>query len=429
MKRILLSALLASATGFAMADELLQVIPQLVVAGNEGEEFFTIDMRNDDNVYLALQFDLYLPEGVDLVDEEDVPIYLSEDRFTYKRGVCTTHEASVTKREGFYRIQIYGKNGNVAIPEHEGGLCDVYYTSSAELDGILPVRIENVVLGISGTEGVKPAPNVSFLYTEAVDWADMTSIDLAHGSSVATGDVVDEARTLMTNPNALLYVGEGSSVDGLDNVVAGEQCESLTLTDGHPFNAPKPFTAASATYSRTVAADGWYSLCLPFAAEAPEGVDVERLQSVNEGSIDFVAGGVEADKPCIFNAKAGEVTFEGSNVAVAATPEQLADGPFVGTYRQMEAGNIEGCYALRADGTGFGRADNTAYVTPFRAVVQSTGNASVLLIRHQGDAVGIQPAAKTCGDGSVYSISGVETSGDKLPKGVYVKDGMKFIVK
>ena len=79
------------------------------------------------------------------------------------------------------------------------------------------------------------------------------------------------------NPNTLYYVAatyalekiQGYGGETVRNVVLGTFAPSLTLTDGHDFFCPIPFTAGQATYTRTFirgydGEGGWDTIILPF---------------------------------------------------------------------------------------------------------------------------------------------------------------------
>lgn len=78
------------------------------------------------------------------------------------------------------------------------------------------------------------------------------------------------------NPNALYYVAasyDPGNIQGEGNVILGTFAPSLTLTDGHDFFCPVPFTAGRATYTRTFSRGydgegGWDTIVLPFKVDA-----------------------------------------------------------------------------------------------------------------------------------------------------------------
>lgn len=448
------------------AEDVLQIVPQQIVAGSSADDgrTFAIEMNNE-NVFVALQFDLYMPDGV-ILDNVYDPIELSKDRFphtTGRNGVVTfSHDVTYELREeGFYRIAIGSNKKDIKISGTSGTLINVYYISDAELpDGVLPVEIKNVVMAISGTSDVKPADCSSFFYTDKFDW-NASKLDLSALTGTLTTDVVEAVNSNISdnanlttldlsgidnagvafesaNPNALVYAKSGSTFASLQqtawgkNVVDGNVCGQLTITDGHPFYVEKGFTATAATYQRTLAKEGWYSLCLPYVANKPAGVTVERFSELDAsaGTVVFSEGDIAANVPCIFNAPAGNITFSASDVEIVKTPEKMNDGAFVGVYDKTGEGAIVGSYALFADGSGFGIAGTTAYAEPFRAYIESeSSNAKTLRLIH-GETTGVELLEKEAGERSnIYSIDGryAGRSIEQLPEGIYIINNKKLI--
>lgn len=447
------------------AEDVLQIVPQQIVAGSSADDgrTFAIEMNNE-NEFVALQFDLYMPDGV-ILDNVYDPIELSKDRFPHTTGrggaITWEHDVDLTLREeGFYRIAI-SSSKNSKISGTSGTLINVFYISDSELpDGVLPVEIKNVVMAISGTSDVKPDDCSSFFYTDKFGW-NASKLDLSALTGTLTTDVVEAVNSNIAdnanlttldlsgidnagvafesaNPNALVYAKSGSTFASLQqtawgkNVVDGNVCGQLTITDGYPFNVEKGFTATAATYQRALAKDGWYSLCLPYAANKPAGVTVERFSEldVSAGTVVFAEGDVAANVPCIFNAPAGNITFSASDVEIVKTPEKMNDGAFVGVYDKTGEGAIAGSYALFADGSGFGIAGTTAYAEPFRAYIESeSSNAKTLRLIH-GETTGVDLLEKEVGERSdIYSIDGryAGRSIEQLPKGIYIINNKKLI--
>ena len=492
MKKKLIVALMAALTAIgASAENLLEIVPQPIVAGSTSADarYITMQMNNDE-VFTAFQFDLYLPEGVDLDDLG--PVVLS-DRFplvSVRPYPQYSHTISAQRHDGgFWRVIIYS-TVNAPISGNSGDLLYLYYVSDADLpDGPMPLRITNVVMAISGTEDVKPAECSSYLYTSAFSPATVSRLDLSGLAGYVPRDVVETTNSLVAsngglteidltgaadagadftapNPNCLRYVTEGTalaeSLSAATNVVTvgegGAVCADFRLTDGHPACVSRGFTAAAAAYSRTVPAAGWYSLCLPFAAPAPAGVAVERFSSADAaaGTVTFVPASVEANVPCIFSTVGTEVGFEVTDAEVLPTVGAPADGPFTGTYTGMAAGSIAGCLALFADGSGFGRAGQTASVDPFRAYLSAGGGARTLRLIH-GGATGVSLGqvggmSVTGGDGCLTVTAGAsdcrftvctadgkvlrridaragQTQTLKLKSGIYIVNKTKVIVR
>lgn len=69
------------------------------------------------------------------------------------------------------------------------------------------------------------------------------------------------------------------------NVIVNGTCQNLVITDEQPLSIPEPFTAATLTYDRNDAADGWRELFVPFAVPKSNGLDVGIITgfSITEG--------------------------------------------------------------------------------------------------------------------------------------------------
>ena len=446
-KKLFPAILMAMAAGGATAENLLQVVPQPIVAGSTSADgrAFTLQMNNDE-VFTAFQFDIYLPAGVDL--DDFAPVVLSPERFPNRPGrpnPVYTHVIDARKHDGFWRVIVYSTQ-NEPINGNSGDLLYLYYVSEKTLpDEPMPLRITNVVMAISGTEDVKPADCSSYLYTSGFNAATANRLDLSGLTGYVPHDVIEITNTLTegntslteidisgaddtgadltaANPNCLRYIKEGSQLAGRmateTNVVTvggnGNSCAEYILSDGYPASVSKAFTAAHASYRRTVPAAGWYSLCLPFAASATEEVTVERYSSMDTsaGTITFAPGNIEANMPCIFSTTATNVELTATDASVAVTPEQPADAALTGTYRKVGTGAIEGCYALYADGSGFGRAGQSAYAEPFRAYISTDSKAKAIRLIHSGaTSVGgteRQGLRVLPGHGQLYLAAGTE---------------------
>lgn len=423
-KQIIFLLLSILCVHFAKAEDVMQILPQRIYAGSTSEDgrSFKIQMNND-NVFAAFQFDLYLPEGMDLDNAYD-PVELSMDRFPYTTGrggaIKFAHDVVYAKRpDGAYRVVVSANELVSKVQGNSGDLLTIYYVTDNNLTkSILPVQIKNVVLAISGTSDVKPQPVSSFFYTDDVDFSTAESLNLSELTDNITHDVVEEinkmtgSNTSLTeidltgiddagaaftsaNKNCMFYVKGGSafaeSMTGTPNVVetgaAGNRCENLVFTDGYDLNITRPFTAGHALYERTVPGEGWYSLCLPYKATIPQGVSVENFVSLDAAGskVFFEQGEQEANVPCIFRTDNSTVTFETDEAAVDVTTDTPSDGTFTGTYKQMQSGTITGCYALHSDGRGFGTAGESASIEPFRAYLYAeNNNVKAIALFHNG---------------------------------------------
>ena len=245
----------------------------------------------------------------------------------------------------------------------------------------------------------------------------------------ATG--ITKATALTTaNPNCLIVANEGM-VTNAQNVIVDGTCANLVLTDGHPFKAPADFTATAAQYTTTInTAAQAGTLCLPFAATLPTDVKAYTLAytSGDAATATEVETTIEANTPVLLNGS-GEATFTGSGNVVASATN--TNGALTGVF---EAGYVPAkSYVLQKQGDNVGfykvSADNTMTIKPFRAYLTATSEArSLRIIYADNTTTAITATAATpAGSSVVYDLQGRRVS--QPLKGIYVKDGKKFIVK
>ncbi|MBO5466192.1 MAG: Ig-like domain-containing protein [Prevotella sp.] len=419
----------------------------------KGTKTVTLDLCNPDVEFTAFQCDLYLPDGLNVDLNRRGTAYNFSFNADADRTDATYHTLSSAKQEdGSIRILCYSTTNEIFLGE-EGALLNIPLTADATLkSGVYELSLANIVLTYANGVKVKPeAYKGSILVGDGgevkivklygrytADVLDVFSAALSLNTQITSIDLMEtvsleESGALTTgNPNTLIYLSESMMLANESNIVRGEQCSNIQLTDGCPFNVDKSFTATAATYQRTLAKEGWYSLCLPYVANKPAGVTVERFSELDAsaGTVVFSEGDIAANVPCIFNAPAGNITFSASDVEIVKTPEKMNDGAFVGVYDKTGEGAIAGSYALFADGSGFGIAGTTAYAEPFRAYIEAeSSNAKTLRLIH-GETTGVELLEKEAGERSdIYSIDGryAGRSIEQLPKGIYIINNKKLI--
>ena len=99
--------------------------------------------------------------------------------------------------------------------------------------------------------------------------------------------------------------------------------DELVLEDGKDFVAHAPFTAATASYTRTMA-NKWGTLCLPFAVETSTvtGCTFYGLESVADDliTLTLLDGTIAAGTPVFVNSSSGSISVSASNADVVTTP-------------------------------------------------------------------------------------------------------------
>lgn len=300
---------------------------------------------------------------------------------------------------------------------------------------------------------------------------DATSIDLSDVEGTVT------AVTPNGNPNALyIFNTETAAAKALEdagkNVVVGGTAENLTLTEDNDFSSPVSFTAATATFKRTLpqGTDGskpaWYTISLPFDVNSITTADRQEKKwftsaddtgkqlwvmgfSALEGNnvrFDYNVDGVlKANTPYIievpgnrwgesWNLAGKELTFTGNNVTVSSSAEAAVTGSevynFIGTSRNVSLP----AYILNTAENSFVYTDNgsakpfTAYFIN-RNATASTALKSLGVVIGNSVATGINTIGTSANASSTdeYNLAGQRVGSGY--KGIVIKNGKKVIRK
>lgn len=223
--------------------------------------------------------------------------------------------------------------------------------------------------------------------------------------------------------------------------------------------APETATGVNVRVQRTITADKWSTICLPFSMSAEQmttafgsevelghflGYEVTEEAGENIAIVNFEkANAIEANHPYIIkvNADVTEFTVDGVNINPVNAPCVNGDpsGTFKGTYvADFDFYNAsESQNPLFLNGGKFYYAtEKTKHMKAFRAYFDLVGSSSTRAMISFGSngTTGIENAdflqVKT---GRVYSISGQylgeRENMERLPKGIYIIDGKKEVVK
>lgn len=213
--------------------------------------------------------------------------------------------------------------------------------------------------------------------------------------------------------------------------------ESLNYTPEEKF--------ANVTLTRTITADKWSTIVLPFALTSEQitsafGKNVivaELTDKSTEEVLKFsTVTAMNANQPYAIKVKDGEysgsATISGVTI-VEGTSTQTVNGSwnFVGTYT---SGNIPLDSYFFNSNKLYRAADNTNTIKPFRAYFTPNGElARELKFIIDGDdttSIGTIKAdgtMETTAEGTVYNLSGQRVN--KPAKGLYVINGKKVIIK
>lgn len=264
--------------------------------------------------------------------------------------------------------------------------------------------------------------------TSALADATATSYD-ATGITVAT-------ELTPANPNALFVANEGV-LTNTKNVIVGNTCANLVLTDQKPFKAPAAFTAANATFTKTMTDAEYATMMIPFTAAVPSGLVARDIKG-NDGDVlitEVVDGNyVINDAPVLLKGAAGSYVFTENNAKVAVATGIQDNGLLYGTYDATY--NVpENSYVLQKQGdeVKFFKAIDGTTVKAFRAYLDLGHSEGSLEARNftfdfENEATGLQQAAfAPQRQAVIYNLQGQRIA--QPAQGLYIKGGKKVIIK
>lgn len=293
--------------------------------------------------------------------------------------------------------------------------------------------------------------------------SETTSIDLSEANikgSVTAAQIQAQVATATGNQNALIIVSETTDDEGATNVIkkndeAGTAytCQNLQLSDNGTFTPPVSFTAATANYNRTVAAEAndFGTICLPFSAVSDENIQFYQLTSSTGKAFVFTPiDEAEANTPVLYKRLNKEnVTISRTEVAVVPVQGEMAAAgtnyKMVGVFQPTSVVDaettaaIEGfakvvdpnCYYIKQG--QFFSLNQRMNLKPFRAYITPTngGMMQVPLMNINiednvhTDIQIIEGADKTVT--IVYDLAG--RCLQKPEKGLNIVNGQKIILK
>lgn len=200
--------------------------------------------------------------------------------------------------------------------------------------------------------------------------------------------------------------------------------------------------------NRTLVANKWNTLCVPFAiseedikANFGEGTLVEKFEAVNGNTVNFAdAISIEPGVPYLIKptVTGTAYTFNGKDViADAPKTEGNADVTFQGIYSPTDITNNGTVKAAGVTEDGkvlFVKAGSKTKA--FRCFFTISDNASITPAMLKISIKGVETAINSivmgnnnATDNAIYNLQGQRVNGNSLTKGIYIKNGKKFAVK
>ena len=438
------------ATRAATAGYSFDILPFVLEV--EGSRTVTLDLADPSESFTAFQCDLYLPDGIS-IDTNNRGKY--KFNFNEERTDASYHTLSGSlQADGAVRMLCYSTDSEVFLGK-DGALINIPLTADASLaSGVYEFTIANTVLTYVSGEKVEPetykgsivvgdggeVKEVKLHGRYTADVLEEYSTVLAANSGITSVDLteavsVDSESTLtMGNPNTLVYLAEGMSLANTCNVVSGDECSSLVLTDGYAFDAPVAFTAAKASYTRELASGKYGTIVLPFAPNVEEYV-FYALTEAGDNSLTFdEVAQPEANTPYLYTLRDGEagtaITASNVQIETASAVLEAADWSMVGSYSDENIDCASATdtyyYAYNSANHELNRVTKTLTVKPYRAYLTSSSAVSKVKVRTRGGETVID-AAEIDNDAPVYyDLSGRRVA--QPTKGVYIVNGKKIVL-
>ena len=395
----------------------VKVLPFAMNKNKVDEELLVhipITMVNETNVK-SFEFDLQLPSSfittLSYMDEDGLKITVAN--FTTTIGNASadgTISVSSVQLNARYKINA----GTTAIGE-----LPLFYEDDLIPAGVYPITIKNIKL--TGTDGntYMAAP-----YTTEIYVGDAPKATVADGVAAFHGDY-GEAEGLELLKASL---PEGATID------MTEVCDMAEDPSG--FRTDNVIvTAETISYGRAMS-NAWGSLCLPFALESDDNIQLYELTSASSSAMTFdPVASVEANTPVIFKASGDGFTVKAANDGfdtgfAAAMPktsiEAITDWVLNGSYSE-ETIDVSGMQAYGLMNNEFHRFTKTLTAGAFRAWLQNNGEPMNATIRIEDSTEGISIIEQE--DGSVkliFDMQGRQLN-DCPSHQIFIENGHKVV--
>lgn len=290
------------------------------------------------------------------------------------------------------------------------------------------------------------------------------TITLSSGSKSVKGSSNDKTISLDVQDGSAFKINITSNVLYISKIEIVPNKVGITLDENSESNTIEAKNGVNVTLKRTMVANEWNTICLPFAvtmdkAKAAFGDNVKIVELDTEAAVDanvlsFKAStGIVAATPYLIKPSAvsetGTYTFDGVDIAEKNINDKYAytfnlsvNNPisFKGIYNKVGI-NEDVQKSFTNNYAAFLGAGNKIYKTDgsgnktkgFRAyfAIPKSASASALRVVIDGTATSIKNIDSEVVESNapVYNLQGQRVDGNNLTPGIYVKAGKKFVVK
>jgi len=302
--------------------------------------------------------------------------------------------------------------------------------------------------------------NTNFNSVSGIDGTAATTENLASGEIMRQlqDNRTDESRwaqVLGSTPS--FYDSANKTTENyiyFDTTEKAWYCDNLQIPETTALPQKAYFTARKISNARKLAANGLYTICLPYDIVIPQGVTAYRLTgidtnekvarfqtvsatSLNRGEPYLIQTGDEA-----MSLNVADKTFVSTDITSVVPGVNPTIEAFHGTFATIDNAEAAaaGAYILQSDGL-FHKVttDNTdATIPAYRAYItiadgSTASKAKALSIAFGDNTTGLRAIETTDQDGTVryYDLHGryIGNTLDGQSKGIYIKNGKKILKK
>ena len=302
-----------------------------------------------------------------------------------------------------------------------------------------------------------------FTYATELSYVNMLACDSTLVIDELRGDIKEK---LGVNADALVYVPTSYGTTDEHNVVWGDagnlQNNYFDLNDAKDYSVPLTFTSRHISSSRVLkprkADDGTtnaetskYTVSLPYSMNVPTGAKAFRLEGREGSKLIFTEqqNRMEANTPYLLVLTNDEVSLASdieqelpsvadAEAAIGRNQKDVPGYSMRGTVKAIDNATAaeQGAYILQSDNkwhkvpTGVAEANIPAFRT-YLLTNGGTGVKAFTMELQEAGADGIDTIQTIEADGTerYYDLSGREIVNGKLPRGVYIHNGKKYINK
>ena len=212
---------------------------------------------------------------------------------------------------------------------------------------------------------------------------------------------------------------------------------TLTLDETEDFKAARDITAAHVTVNKTMTANAWNTLVIPFDMSIPSGWVVKEPTAFDGSMLTFSdASAIEAGKPYIVKPTSAVTSFSADNVTVEKDLHNttVSDLTMTGTYSKIAAidYSTQDCYVIgiREGASALYLVNSAVSLKPFRAyfaIPSGSVKANVISLSFDEETSITEITNHKSVNDIYYDLSGRRV---ELPRpGLYIVNGKKVIVK